>query len=392
LESRALSASNFPAFAETVVPYLNVASHLDGVPYDNLLQEKGFGGYPSLAFMDEDGNVIGKPSDRTVSAFSDSRDALMVIDAVRAKAEAGDQKAQVKLLFLEFTLGNIKADDLTSGIKALSQYASAEQIAKAEQIGIDALIYDLYVAGFNEPDGDSTEKIIAMLHAGQLPTPGSLSCNVFWSTIGRHAQKTGDTALLRRVVKGMKEDLAEDKRSQDMAASLERTAIGLEERDKLTERKESGEANLEAKILLLEAQLDAVSFEAFQGRLAAAIAVASEDEKAELLQAGVDLETNTLIGAYWGRGDKGPIYTRLFELLEDSTPGPSENLMGLISMPINNYIRSVKDPAVLEAHAAAISKRYGSESPMQNLVKSLTKGAQTLREDLFFKDYKPEED
>ena len=70
-----------------MVPYLNIATHLEGVPYDRLLQEKGFGGYPSLAFMDAEGNVIGKPNDRTVASFASSRDALMSIDSVRTKAE-----------------------------------------------------------------------------------------------------------------------------------------------------------------------------------------------------------------------------------------------------------------------------------------------------------------
>jgi len=363
-----------------VVPYLNVASHLEGVPYDKLLQEKGFGGYPTLAFMDADGEVIGKPNDRTVAAFSNSRDALMAIDAVREKAAAGDRKAQVELLFLEYTLGSIKAQALNSGIESLAQYASAEQLAKAEQIRVDARIYELYIAGFNEPNGDSTDKIIAMLHAGELPTPGSLSCNVFWSTIGRRAQQTGNTTLLRRVAKGMHADLAADRQSQDMADSLERIAIGLEERDALVGRKDSGEANLEAKILLIEARLGAVPFEAFQERLAAALAVASDEEKAELLQSGVDLEVNTIITAYWSNGDKDTIYRRLFELLEESNPGPSADLTGLISMPISNFIRSTTDPAILDAHAAAISKRYGAESPMQSLSEALTKGAAALRE------------
>lgn len=380
MESRALSDINFPAFAETVVPYLNVASHLDGVPYDKLLQEKGFGGYPTLAFMDAEGKVIGKPTDRTVAAFVSSRDALMSIGAVRAKSLAGDKKAQVELLFLEFTLGNMKADELATRIDELSEHASAKQLAKAKQIGVDAQIYDLYIASFNNPNGGSIEKLVAMLQAGELPTPGSQSCNVFWSTIGRHAQKVGDKTLLRRVAKGLQADLAGDEQSQAMAANFERIATGLDERDTLVARKDSGEANLEAKILLVELRLDTVTFESLGDRLPAAIAVASNEEKAELLQASVDLEVNSLISAYWSRGDKDAIYIRLFELLEENDPAPSEGLVGLISMPISNFARMATDPDVLDSHAEAIGKRFGAESSMQRLVTTLTEGAAKLRE------------
>jgi hypothetical protein len=363
-----------------VVPYLNIATHLEGVPYDRLLQEKGFGGYPSLAFMDAEGNVIGKPNDRTVASFASSRDALMSIDSVRAKAESGDKNAQVELLFLEFTLGNIKAEELTQAVEALAVHASAKQLARAKQVGLDARIYDLYVASFNDPNSGSSEKMIAMLQAGELPTPGSRSCSVFWSSIGAQAQKSGDTALLRRVSKGMRADLASDKQSQEMATNYERIATGLDERDTLVERQDSGEANLDAKILLLEARLDAVSLTSFRERLAAALVVASANEQIELLQADIDLEVNTLMVSYWSDGDKEAIQVQLFTLFENHEPAPSESLLGLISYPIYNFTRSVTDPKVLDDHAAAMNKRYGPESGINKLIKTMTDAASALRE------------
>jgi hypothetical protein len=359
---------------------LNIATHLDGVPYDKLLQEKGFRGYPTLAFMDAEGNVVGKPNDRTVKAFGQSRDALMAIDSIRALAEAGDMKAKVQLLFLEFALGNIKAGALTSGIEGLAEHATPEQLLEAKQIGLDARIYDLYVAGSRDANSGSNEKLVALLNAGELPTPGSRACSVFWNSIGVHAQKLGDAALLRRVAAGMRADLASDGRSQATATTYEEVATGLDKRDALVARHAGGEGELEAKILLLEVSLDAITLEAFLGRLDAAMAVASAEEKSELLQAAVDLEVNSLMTAYWSDGDATAIEKRLFELLETNEPAPSAGLAGLIGYPIFNFGKRATDPAVLDKHATAIGERYGAESPMNRLVKSLNEAAAKLRE------------
>ena len=361
------------------MPYLNVATHLDNVPYDRLLQEKGFGGYPTLAFMDAEGNVIGKPNDRSVAAFASARDALMVIGEVRRKADAGDKKAAVELLFLEFTLGTIDAQALEAGVAELADHASREQFAQAKQIGLDGDIYALYVASFQDPESGAASKMLAILDAGKLPTPGSLACTGFWSILGEHARETGDTKLLRRVVKGMRADMASDTRSMEQADGYEETAAGLDKRDALVARQAAGEKKLEAQILLIEARLDAVQLTAFRERLTAAMAVATPEEKTELKQADVDLEVKDLMDAYWGGGDRDEIHLRVIALLETNDPVPSENLEGLLRAPIYYYARGVTDPAILDKHAATISARYGADSPAQALAKMFADAAEELR-------------
>ena len=361
------------------MPYLNVATHLDNVPYDKLLQEKGFRGYPTLAFMDAEGNVIGKPNDRTVAAFASSRDALMAIGEVRARAEAGDKKAAIELLFLEFALGEIKADALEAGVATLAEHATPAQLAEAKQIGLDALIYQLYVESYQDPESDAGLKLLDMLEMGQMPTPGSMSCSVFWSAIGEEARTMADTELLRRVVKGIRSDMPSDTRSLEQADAFEKLAMGLDKRDALVARQMAGEKDLEAQVLLVEADLDAVSLSSFRERLAAAMAVATAEQKTQLNQANVDLEVKDLMNQYWGGGDKEAIQLRIIALLETSDPVPSEDLEGLIRAPIYYYARSIADPAVLDKHAATISARYGPDSSAQALAKMLTDAAEGLR-------------
>lgn len=49
--------------------FLPNTSRVEGVEYDGLLREKGFGGGPMLAVMDAEGNVLDSPIPGTVSGF-----------------------------------------------------------------------------------------------------------------------------------------------------------------------------------------------------------------------------------------------------------------------------------------------------------------------------------
>ena len=63
-------------------------SRVDDEPYPQLLQEKGFGGFPSLCFMDAGGNVLVRQSARTVVAFEGTASRLNSLFELRAKVES----------------------------------------------------------------------------------------------------------------------------------------------------------------------------------------------------------------------------------------------------------------------------------------------------------------
>ena len=361
------------------MPYLNVATHLDNVPYDKLLREKGFGSYPTLAFMDADGDVIGQPSDRTIASFASTRDALIEVQAVRKKADAGDQVAALELLFLDFTLGNIKVDALEAGVAALADYATPAQLAEAKQIVLDARVYELYVAGHRGEEPDVVGKMAGILESGQTPTPGTLSCSLFWKTLGVHAKVTGNTGLLRRVVRGMREDMPSDTSLQTLALGYAEVALGLDQRDALVVRQAAGEKQLGAQILLIEASLDAIDLDSFRARLEAAMSAATAEQKTQLAQADVDLEVKHLFASYSASGDKLAIQLRAMALLESNEPKPSADVVGLLRGPVYDYTRSLTDPEVLDGHAEAISTRQGPDSPAQELVSMIAAMAKGLR-------------
>src|SRR5687768_3533771 len=110
LESGALSDPGFPEFAKSVVLYLHNTSRVEGVKYDDLLRVKGFNSFPTLAFMDAEGEVLTSQVPRSVSGFQQTAAALRELGELR-KAEkegklAGD--AAARLLLAQIDLGTVE--------------------------------------------------------------------------------------------------------------------------------------------------------------------------------------------------------------------------------------------------------------------------------------------
>jgi len=123
LESRVLSTDEFKAFSKKVVPYLSVMTHIEGRKDDDLLTVYGFRGFPSLAFLDAEGNKIKDQRERTVKGFQATADYL----GLKAKVEAGDKSAAIPYFFAQMKLGDIDFKGAQKKVKTLK--LSKEQMA-----------------------------------------------------------------------------------------------------------------------------------------------------------------------------------------------------------------------------------------------------------------------
>ena len=354
------------------MPFLHITTRIDDHPYDGLLREKGFGGFPSLAFLDAEGEVVGQPRDRSVAAFAGARDALMAIDEVAARVEAGDEAAEVELLFLEFELGRVEGEAFDTRAAALRERMTDEQRARVDGIQLDAEAWGLVLEAYQGDREAALTSLLAMFRGGRMPTAGSRADGYVWNLLGDHARSTADSRLLRELVAALRARGGD----AELADGLEETATGLDERDALTARAEAGEAGLEAKILLIEARLDAVTLASFRERLDAALAAADEAETAELHQAHVDLEASTVVDEFWGGGDQPTLGARLLELLlAEEGPRPSEDMIGLVATPVFNWSWFHLEPATILANADALEAAWGADGAMADVIAELRKMA-----------------
>ncbi|MDF1798458.1 MAG: hypothetical protein P1V81_04730 [Planctomycetota bacterium] len=364
------------------MPFLHITTRITDHPYDSLLREKGFGGFPSLAFMDADGEVLGQPKDRSVESFAATADALVRIKAVAADAAAKKPHAATELLLLEYALGRVNDDEFLARADALGDDPSVAQAATISQTRVDVEAWGFIMEGY-QGDAEAGLAGLLQMHAdGRIPSPGGRQAMNFWTMIGDSAKDSGDAALLRKVAAGIRTSFPDgDEYMSDAAKRYEETAKGLDERDALAKRKAAGEAGLEAKILLVEGRLRATTFESFSGRLADALKVATEAEATELRQLERDIEVDGLVDQYWGGGDRGKVSARLVELATSLSPAPSDTTMRLAFGPLYNWAMGQDDADALERHADAMAARGGEGSTLADIAESFREIAAKKREE-----------
>lgn len=372
----------FPAFSAKVVPFLHLTTRIEGRKYDGLLKEKGFRGFPSLAFMDAEGEVVATPPDRSVLAFELCLSALTRFDDVKARADAGDGEAVAELLIIEHDLGRVKSEAFGERVVAALAVAGDAQRKRLEQIRVDNEVFDLVGVSMG-PDGmeKAAKGFLKILDSGRRPSPMGKYAGNMWSMLARWAEQKGNASVIRRCAAGMREDFPSDKRMTSYADRLLKTATGLDERDALVVRKKAGESGLEAQILLLEYELRAVTADDFAARAKAALAVATPVEKTKIEQAAIDIVVDEAWRNSWQPGGLDAAGVRLLQCLVVKSQVPSDRLLTNGWQTLARWAESQSDADTVAKVAAGLRKTFeGNERMIQTAVR-LDERVKALRKD-----------
>ena len=112
-----------------MVLFVHNTSHVKTDPYDNLLREKGFGGFPTVAFLTSDGSIAGVvEGKRTIEGFNEAlTKAQTYAKDVIAKAQAGDAAASKQLLLDNIKRGSMKLADAKKAAASVKDLTAAEK-------------------------------------------------------------------------------------------------------------------------------------------------------------------------------------------------------------------------------------------------------------------------
>jgi len=152
------------------VLFCHVTSHVEGDAYQGLLQEKGGRGFPYLAWMDAEGNVLAKQGDRSVEGFEKTLKTLQDFLALEAKAAKGDKEAGVDALIAGLELGRYDAGQAKERLGRLGE------IPADKRQRIDSLLVNLEVDAVmadvrsQEQAIEAGKKFLAMEKDGRVPT------------------------------------------------------------------------------------------------------------------------------------------------------------------------------------------------------------------------------
>lgn len=189
--------------------FLHNTSRVEDEPYPTLLQDKGFGGFPSLAFMDADGNVIAKQGERTVDGFQKTHAKVKALmDLRQTVARGSDEKLQKKLLMAELDLNLLSADEIKQRVAAIKNLTNEER-ATVDRKLVDAEVRDLQQKSRELGMEKVAEAVADIAKAGRRPSDDVAV--QFWVLTLRHAENTTDGKLGEEAF-GHLEKLAENDR------------------------------------------------------------------------------------------------------------------------------------------------------------------------------------
>lgn len=200
LESSLLSTPEFAQFSKSVVLFLHNTSRVEDEPYPKLLSEKGFGGFPSICFLDADGNVTVRNLQREIGSLTKARANLDQLAELRervAKAEANgkpDADAARDLLFVEMDLQMVTSDQVRERSKGM-QLADADR-ERIERFLVDAEVKVLRGKARELGADEIGKRFTAMVRTGRLPSAeGEV---YFWQMVLGFAAKERDAELAQR--------------------------------------------------------------------------------------------------------------------------------------------------------------------------------------------------
>lgn len=192
MESGPLSQPDFAALGKKAVLFCHVTTQIDGRPDDDLMRQKEFRGFPSLAIMDAEGEVVKRDVGRTVEAMSSAIDAVQSYTTLKAKVDAGAKDLAAKLFVAEVRLGKIDVDE------AKARLAKFKLTGEDKKL-IDGLIFDKELAGwFDQARNRSLtppeffKKIYDAYKAGDRPSSDEQSQTTFWNFLLQGAETAGD--------------------------------------------------------------------------------------------------------------------------------------------------------------------------------------------------------
>ncbi len=194
---------------------------MEDEPYPTLLQEKGFGGFPSLAFMDAEGEVLASPADRSVDGFNKTLNSVEAYLELKAKADSGDKSVANALFVAEVQLGKVEFAE------AKTRYAALNGLSAEERKLIDQELLNMEVADVigrvqsrQITSEEATATLAELAKADRVPT--GMYAPTFWSVVLQHADQNKDVVLFERSLAAMKELFAGQSQFEEALAQMEK--------------------------------------------------------------------------------------------------------------------------------------------------------------------------
>ena len=263
-----LSKDGIEGFTSKVIPFLHLTTKIPGKKDDDLFLKRGRGGFPTLEFMDADGNVITAQRERSLEGFQKGlANAKRLLELTPLAKD--DPKAARELLLLQMEMKTVrfaqaveraKSMEFTTEQRTTYETALVETISRLglekAQKAVDSLklgdvpmarakviLADLEIQKDLRPlmrgyrpgvDPEPPYEIaLGLYRKGRFPSDTTYAFSLFWSSVSRASFKEKDVKAFEASVKHLRPGL-----TKTNPGWLKRLEAQLE-----TLKKESGAAD-----------------------------------------------------------------------------------------------------------------------------------------------------
>jgi hypothetical protein len=190
------------------VLFVHNTSHLDDEPYPTLLRDKGFNSFPTLCFMEADGNVLGKPLQRTVAGFEKTMALLKERQELAGKPD--DDATKARRFMVALGLGELKEQQVRdeNGQLKLSPADRAEVELALVDYDFTAIQAKLTKKQLTPAQGDTL--VAEMLKQGHIPSESRASG--FWTMVLQYAAGVKDVKMAEQAFGELDKRYGKDER------------------------------------------------------------------------------------------------------------------------------------------------------------------------------------
>ncbi|MCZ6786234.1 MAG: hypothetical protein O7E54_03615 [Planctomycetota bacterium] len=196
------------------MPFVHITTRLEDRKHEELLFDKGGNSFPSIMFLDAEGEVIAiHKRATTMKGFEVTAALIWRYLDLKKKVGGGDASAKTDLLITEGDLGRMdfyELEEELDGVKLTADQQEALKRIKADSAATeqDAMLRN---AKFSDDSlRDAGEEFLELYKEGARPSIERAQM-IYWWTLGLYAGETKNAAVLEEAIKQAKTLLPHDK-------------------------------------------------------------------------------------------------------------------------------------------------------------------------------------
>ena len=212
------------------MPFVHITTRLEDREHEELLFDKGGNSFPSIMFLDAEGEVIAiHKRANTMKGFEVTSSLVRRYRDLKKKVKDGDASAKTDLLITEGDLGRMdyyEVEEELDGAKLTADQQKALKRIKADNAAIeqDAMIRN--ARGSADSLKDAGEEFLELYKEGARPSIARAQM-IYWWALGTYAGQTKNVAVLEEAIKQAKTLLPDDRFMKRKVTEFEATLAGL---------------------------------------------------------------------------------------------------------------------------------------------------------------------